>query len=209
MGTMKPIEQKFYQENKITLKEAIDKINTKKNESIDYEFLVSMLDDEYYKTIAIQQVESIQNEIKNLLMVRDNFDERMILKAIKEVWTHKKESDDTRMARKVLDKEKLLASILEWPYKFNPLLELNPWAFPNKYYPVIYDTKKEFRKINSEHLFVEYYPSWKNIKSVNVLRWHEWYMITNRELIEDIDLRQYPFYIRRQIQNANWTMISL
>lgn len=203
------IESQFYQEKKITLKDAIDKINNKKWESIDYNFLVNMYNDNEFQPIVLQQIEDIKKDIWDIMSVRDNFSERMVMKAIQDYDNIKKDNDDTRIANKVINKNQLINVILSWPYIFNPLLQANPTLYPQKSYPLIFTVTKKFKQINKQYIEIEYYKSSRHIKWYKIPRKYEKAISITRDMIEDIDLRQYPFYIRRLIQNAQRTELAI
>lgn len=200
---MEEREQKFLQEHKISLKEAIEKVNCKTWDAIDYNFMQAMYEDEDVRPTVEKQIEDIESQLDSVMQVRDNFTQRIITKAVNSYDTTKREDDDTRMARKVLDKERIINNMISWPWKFNPLLQANINIYGQSSYPLIYTTTSQFKRTNSEHIIMQRYENSRHVKCARVIVWHEAMIQFTREDVLDIDLRLYPFYIRRIIQNAN------
>ena len=206
---MEEREQKFLQEHKISLKEAIEKVNRKTWDAIDYNFMQAMYEDEDVRPTVEKQIEDIESQLDSVMQVKDNFTQRIITKAVNLYDTTKRENDDTRMARKVLDKERIINNIINWPWTFNPLLQANINVYGKSSYPLIYSISKAFKKRNREHLITVCYDDSRHIKCEKVIVGHEQMIQFNREDILDIDLRLYPFYIRRIIQNANRSELTI
>ncbi len=199
---------KFQKDTWIPLQQAVEKINLKKSEAIDFDFLIDMYSDEDYHSICEQQIWMIQEELKSLLSVKDNLSERMLLKAIDEMDVAKKESDDTRIARKILNKKTIIDAMLNSNYRFNPVAELNPHLYVNESYPLLFKVDRRFRNINADFIEVVTYGKGRLIKDIRIKRWFENQIKLEEDMIVDVDLRQYSFYIRREIQHANWTSLT-
>lgn len=204
------IEQKeieFQQKNKISLKEAIEKINKKKKESIDYGFLTTVYNDELYTSICDEQIEQIEKDLQPLACTKDNLLDRMIVSTIQKTDIPKRISDDVRTSKKVINESLVIDNILNSDYKFNPLLQLNEILYHDTTYPLIFHVTKDFIKQNREYIVPIKYNSSTIIREVRIKRWYEDVIRLDRDMITGIDLYQYPFYIRREIQNANLELL--
>jgi hypothetical protein len=98
---------------------------------------------------------------------------------------------------------------LNWPYIFNPLLQANPTLYPKKSYPLIFIVNKKFKQANKQYIEIDYYKWSRHIRWYNIPRKYERVISLTRDMIEDIDILQYPFYIRRLIQNAQRTELAI
>jgi len=202
MKTFWPVEKDFYQRNKVSLEEAVDKYNKRKKENVDVNFLLSMYEQDEFRDVALQQLEDIQSSLNEVLATRDDLTDRLISKALKELDKTKKERDDTRIAKKVLNKELLITRILESDYKFNPLIQLNQSSLNKESYSTIWEFNRWFTVENKWHVILEYYTSSNCVKDIKIIAWHEDNIILTRDMIKDIDLKQYPFLLRWNYQHG-------
>ena len=201
------IRDEFFNKNKIPLEEAIARYN-KKGNAIDIDFLKTTLEDKDFQSIALEQIKEIEDSLSDLLSVRDNFMERILMKTIEDVAIPKKINDDTRLSTRIIDRELVIQNILNSPYQVNPLHEINSYTVKSEKIIPVFFFNTQFFKTNKEHIIINRTPSWKMtsfiIPEQNVKK-----LFISREMIDSLDLRQYPFVIRWEIMKNNFGILAI
>jgi len=201
------IKDEFFNKNKIPLEEAVARYN-KKGNAIDIDFLKTTLEDKDFQSIALEQIKEIEDSLSDLLSVKDNFMERILMKTIEGVAIPKKINDDTRLSTRIIDRELVIQNILNSPYQVNPLHEINSYAVKSERVLPVFFFNTQFFKTNREHIIINRTPSWKMtsfiIPEQNVKK-----LFISREMIDSLDLRQYPFVIRWEIMKNNFGILAI
>lgn len=195
----------FFNKNKIPLEEAIARFNRKWN-AVDVDFLKTALEDEDFSFAALEQIKEIEDSLASTLLARDNFVVRVVDKAIKELPVSKKISDDTRVSQRVINKNKCIQNILNYKHKLNPLAELNWQVYGSDSFESVFIFNKEFYKTNKEYL-VYTKSSSGNITNIKIPFNNVDKITITENMIVDLDLKQYPFFLWWEIQNNNFDIL--